>query len=111
MASKYIFRFVFHELNDGFNEEGVKIPFEFDSYEDALKEAKFYFDLFYGNLWREFNIQKNLSMTHEEILTKVIHIADQFELLPNESQFDFFKYAKERESYYLFEKSIKGFIR
>jgi hypothetical protein len=109
MTKKYQFKFIFKDLTDASIEErlkGVEVPLEFDSYSEALAEAKFYFDMFFGLIWQKHNEKNEYSLTLENILEETFKIADSFELIPNESNFDFLEYAKSRESFYKFKKSM-----
>lgn len=85
---------------------GVAVPFEFDTYDEALKEAKFYIDLFFSNIWKKRNVDARLNMSWEEIWIETIKVADSFELRPNKSNFDFIEFTKYKYRYYEFSESL-----
>jgi hypothetical protein len=110
MIKKYQFKFIFKDLTDATEEErlkGVEIPLEFNSYSEALAEAKFYFDMFFGVVWQKHHEKNGQGMSLQDILDETFEIAASFQLIPNESNFDFTEYAKSRDSYYKFQKSME----
>jgi hypothetical protein len=111
MIKKYQFKFIFKDLTDASIEErlkGVEVPLEFDSYSEALAEAKFYFDMFFGLVWQKHHKKNDQGLSWQDILDETFKIASCFELIPNESNFDFLEYAKSRDSFYKFKKSMDG---
>lgn len=109
IGSRYWFSF---RLKQGIDDTpevqaaGVVVPFEFDSYDEALKEAKFYIEVFFGNIWRKNNVDAGLKMPWEEIWFETMQVADSFELTPNESNFNFMEYAQYQYRYYEFSESL-----
>jgi hypothetical protein len=109
MSKKYKFSFWLKQGVEGSPEAkaaGVLVPFEFDTYEEALKEAKFYIDVFFGNIWRKLNVDAGLNMSWDEIWFETMKVADSFELTPNESNFDFMEHAKYLDKRYTIEESL-----
>jgi hypothetical protein len=111
MTKTYQFKFIFKDLIDASEEErlkGVEIPLEFNSYSEALAEAKFYFDMFFGLVWQKHHKNNDQGISLQDILDETFKIASSFELIPNESNFDFLEYAKSRDSFYKFKKSMSS---
>ena len=111
MTKTYQFKFIFKDLIDVSEEErlkGIEIPLEFNSYSEALAEAKFYFDMFFGLVWQKHHKNNDQGISLQDILDETFKIASSFELIPNESNFDFLEYAKSRDSFYKFKKSMSS---
>ena len=104
MTKKYKLEFIFREDNP----HGDRVIFEFDRFEEALSEAKFYFDIFFNAVWHKLNNKSATNLPLDVIFQETMKVASDFVLMPNNSNFNFDSYAKERHDFYCFKKSLNG---
>jgi len=94
---KYHFSFMFHETN-------TLIPLEFSTYQEALADAQFYSQVFIEAAWKNVVSDKSLDNTYNEFLKLV----SDFQLEPNETDFDFYEYFQKYFKFYSFKKELDG---
>ena len=89
----YRLSFTFHEPESHEPESFILLSYE--SSEEAVKAAKYFFRFFVEDAWQRSASDRNLQSTYNELLK----IAEGFDLIPNETNFNFYDYF---EKYYKF---------
>lgn len=97
MHKKYHFSFMFHETK-------TLIPLDYETYEEALKDAKFYSHVFIYAAWNKAVSNRNFETTFQEFESLV----GEFKLEPNESSFNFNDYFKTCYKFYEFSKEMEN---
>lgn len=86
-----------------FHETNTLIPLEYSTYHEALADAKFYSQVFIEAAWNNAIANKSF----ESIYNEFLKLAGNFELEPNETNFNFCEYFKKYYKLYNFEKSLE----
>ena len=100
LNKKFQFSFTFYET-------GAFIDLDFDTFEQALKSAKFHCEAFIEEAYRRAIKDRNIQSTHDEYKK----IADDFILTPNEEDFSFSDYFVTYYNFLRFSEEMENIWR